>query len=101
MDPRVGDSTTYSETSSSDHLSLGPADRDIIPDGEQADVGLGVLGKVLLLGESKMEDIPGVFENRKQQAETRERSARSACLYFVLDQLCNGRRRETMCTYTG
>ena len=55
-----GEGETDCESSPTDHLSLRATDRDVISDSEQTDVGLGVLGKVLLLGQSKVEHIPGV-----------------------------------------
>lgn len=57
------------QTPSTDHLSLGATDRDIVPDSEQSDVGVRVLGKVLLLGESKVEHVAGVCEREREQAD--------------------------------
>jgi hypothetical protein len=64
---------THSKTSSSDHLSLRPTDRDVVSDSEETDVRVGVLSEVLFLGQSEVKDISSVCKARKRKGEVTQK----------------------------
>lgn len=49
------------ESSTTGHLALVPTDRHVLTDEEQAGLGVGELGDVLLLREAEVENVAGVY----------------------------------------